>query len=158
MKRFLVIALALFMVLGFVGMASAAYIWFDASSTKGAGNMVPDDKWNLKPCEVVWLEMYISEVPKGERAVPDDPFSIGLLSMGLIANYDPDQLAVTDGTEVYTPNWYMSPKTDTSVDGVVDMIGGRLYPGLYGDDIHLGTIELHCKAIGCSPVTQIRGK
>ena len=88
--------------------------------------------------------MYISDVPTGELAVPTDPDSIGLLSMGLIASYDPSQLEVTTGTDRDKSIWWMGPPTDISTPGVVDMKGGRLYPGMYGDDIHLGTIELHC--------------
>jgi hypothetical protein len=136
MKRFLVLVLALVMVLGFAGFASASpYIWFDAN-----GDMVPDTEWIMEPCDVVWLEVYISGVP-----------TPGLISMGLIASYDPDQLEVTTGTGIYRDNWWFGPLNLSP--GVVDMVGGRLYPGLSGDDIHLGTIELHCIEPGVSSIT-----
>ena len=142
MKKLLVISLALFMMLGLVGMASASYVWFDASSIKGGGDLKPDTSWKLLPCEVVWLELYASEIP-----------TPGLISMGLIANYDPSQFEVTPGTDFDHNNWWFG--TLSTPPGAVDMTGGRLMTGLAGDNIHLGTIELHCIAPGTSLISLI---
>ena len=99
------------------------------------------DYWELTPSEVVWIDVYVSNVP--------DP---GLISFGIDIAYDPSQLGVTPGTETYMPNWYITSAADISTPGDIIMKGGRMFPGLAGDNIKLGTIELHCEAIGLSDI------
>ena len=96
------------------------------------------DYWELHPSEVVWIDVYVSNVP--------DP---GLISFGIDIVYDPTQIEVTPGTDIAWANWYLGPGVIHEIPEI-EMKGGRMYPGLAGDNIKLGTIELHCEAIGLS--------
>jgi len=138
MKRLLVLLMAGFMVIGFAMTASAA-LEFNLDFGQDGSY---EDSITLNPSESVLIDLYVSNVPA--------PAMQGLISMGLDITYDPAQLAVTPGTEVYMPNWYVSPQVDLSRAGEIEMKGARLPPGLpmAGDDVKLGTIELHCIAPG----------
>jgi hypothetical protein len=137
LKKSLALILTMFMVVGFSSLASAALMFNLDFGQDGTY----EDYWEMDVDDEVYINIYVSDVP-----------SDGLISMGMDITYDISQLAVTAGTEVYTSNWYVSPSVDSSTPGSIIMKGGRMYPGLEGDNILLGTIELHCIAPGLSEI------
>jgi hypothetical protein len=145
MKRLLVLLMAGFMVIGFAMSASASVDPMQFKLDFGQDGSF-EDTWILDPSEVVWIDVYVSNIPPP-----------GLISMGFDIEYDPRQLAVTPGTAVDAANWYINPQVNIDTPGEIEMKGGRVFPGLYdplsglaGNDIKLGTIELHCILPGIS--------
>ena len=148
MKRFLLLILGLLLFSGFVTSPvhsqPIATVWFDMSSDKGLGDMVPDEAWTLRPSEVVWVELYVDmEVP-------------GLFGHQTSIYFDPDQLDVTPGTEIDGTVWDFMPWTKLPGDdgillnGQVAMGGGDNSMDMAAGTIHLGTLELHCINPGVS--------
>lgn len=136
MRRVMTILISVAFTLVLVAGAQAA-LTFDLDFDHDG---IYESYWELEPCDVVYVDVYVSNVPAS-----------GLISMGFDFVYDPTQLEVTPGTEVYATNWYLGPTVDEQ-PGIVEMKGGRVLPGLSGDDILLGTIELHCIALGISDI------
>jgi len=132
MKRLLVVALALFMVLGLVNLVRADLAFnLDFGQDSNYENY-----WELNPGETVSIDIYVSNVP--------DP---GLISMGFDIVYDQTQLEVVTA-DIDSTKWYIGGVQHTTPE--IEMKGGRLEPGLSGDNIKLGTIELKCVAGGIS--------
>jgi len=132
MKRLFVLVLALFIVFGLANLVRADLIF--NLDFKQDGNY--EKYWELKPGETVLIDIYVSNVPDS-----------GLISMGFDIVYDQTQLEVVSAG-IDSTNWYMGGVQHTSPE--IEMKGGRMKPGLSGDNIRLGTIELKCKALGIS--------
>ena len=96
-----------------------------------------ENYWELKPGETVSIDIYVSNV--------DYP---GLVRMGVDIVYDSDQLEVVSA-DIDWINWDLGPGVQHTIPEI-EMKGERLEPGLFGDGIRLGTIELKCKALGIS--------
>ena len=141
-KRFLVVALALFMVLGFAGMASAAlstYFDFDGDRLADPSIFVPSIG------DVFTADLYITDV--------DDTYG-GLLSMGPEISFNPSQIIAISGA-IDSSNWYLpmtlegiGPVVIHNDTGIVNMGGGRL-GGLTGT-LLLGSVEFQCISEGIS--------
>jgi len=148
-KRFLLLTVSLWLFFAFVAapVHASATVWFDMSSEKGMGDMAPDEAWILKPCEVVWVELYV------------DMSEPGLFGHQTSIYFDSDQLEVTPGTIVDTIVWDFMPWTKLPGDdgvlpnGQVGMGGGDSSGGMGAGSIHLGTLELHCISPGVSTLT-----
>ena len=149
MKNFLLLTLSLWLFFAFVASSSVhaapiATVWFDMSSEKGMGDMVPDEAWTLKPCEVMWVELYV------DMSMP------GLFGHQTSIYFDPDQLEVTPGTTVDKTVWDFIPWTKLPGDdglrpnGQIAMGGGDDSMDMEAGTIHLGTLELHCINPGVS--------
>ena len=144
MKKLLIVCSALLLILGFAGTAPAAPVypvWVDASPDKNGGDGIPDDTIILRPSEVVWLDVFISNIPNSQ-----------LISAGLTVDFDPKQLEVTPGTTFFEPPWigFMGSRVDfDNTAGTIDFVGGTLAPWA-DSDVPLITIELHCIAVGTS--------
>jgi len=132
MKRLLVVALALFMVLGFVGMASAAPILHLEPST---ADLLPDESVDIE----FWLDTGLEEGV--------DP---GLTSMGLLISFDPSIAEVTNLVVPMGPGGWMGGGGYDNVAGTANMAGMmwmdpfppfNKYP-LFGD-VLLGTVTFH---------------
>jgi len=133
MKRLLVLIVVLFMVLGLANIVRADLVFnLDFGQDSNYENY-----WELKPGETVLIDIYVSNVP--------DP---GLISMGFDIVYDQTQLEVVSADIDWT-NWHLGPGVQYTTPEI-EMKGGRLEPGLSGNNIKLGTIELKCKALGIS--------
>ena len=96
-----------------------------------------ENYWELNPGETVSIDIYVSNVPNP-----------GLISMGFDIVYDQTQLEVVSADIDWT-NWHLGPGVQHTTPEI-EMKGGRTEPGLSGDDIKLGTIELRCVAGGVS--------
>ena len=146
MRKFLTIVLAVFMVLGFSAMASATLTFNLDFGQDGSY----EDYWELLPSEFVFIDLYVSGVPSGEPIYnyQNDVWIKGLLNMGIDIVYDPAAIEITPGTEFRMDP--MSGTADWSTPGHIFMEGSDMLTfimgrdGLYGDDILVGTIELHC--------------
>ena len=131
MKRLLVVAVALFMVLGLANLVRADLVFnLDFGQDSNYENY-----WELNPGETVLIDIYVSNVPDS-----------GLISMGFDIVYDQTQLEVVTA-DIDSTNWYIGGVQHTTPE--IEMKGGRL-TGLSGDNIKLGTIELKCVAGGIS--------
>jgi len=133
MKRLFVSVLALFIVLGLTNLVKAD-LMFNLDFGKD-GNY--ENYWELKPGDTVSIDIYVSNVP--------DP---GLVKMGVDIVYNSDQLEVVSAGIDWT-NWHKGPGVQ-HITPEIEMRGERLEPGLSGDNIKLGTIELKCKTLGIS--------
>jgi len=133
MKRLFVLVLALFIVFGLANLVRADLI-FNLDFEKD-GNY--ENYWELKPGDTVSIDIYVSNVP-----------SPGLVRMGVDIVYDSDRLEVVSADIDWT-NWHRGPGVQHTIPEI-EMKGERLEPGLSGDNIKLGTIELKCKALGIS--------
>jgi hypothetical protein len=135
----------MFMALGLASVASAAHIWVDASyDVPDLWDGVPDETIILDPCDVVWLNVYGSEL----NTIPGQS-TLGLASFGFNASFDPDQLDLTPGTGVaYGMDWQLGITNEH--DNYVYMMGGNLTEGMKNDTSLLGIIELHCTSPGVS--------
>ena len=147
MKRFLLLTVSLWLFFAFVAtpVHAAPTVWFDMSSEKDMGDMRPDEAWTLKPCEVVWVELYVDM---------DEP---GLFGHQTSIYFDPGQLEFTPGTTVDTSVWDFIPWTRLPGDDGVAPNGGQVAMGggdnsmdMEAGTIHLGTLELHCISPGVS--------
>jgi hypothetical protein len=137
MKRFLVLFLAVFMVVGMASVASAAPVtYFDFDGDKLADTSLLVENVG----EAFTADIYIADV--------DDTYG-GLLSMGLEVSYDSSQVNVT--SIVHDLSWFISigdlPRWDNET-GLAEMGGGRL-DGLEGT-LLLGTITFECMDEGVS--------
>lgn len=151
MKKLQIFIVSLLLILGLaVGAQATPTVWFDISDAGPngeylGGDKISDTRWALDPGGTIWVDIYASGIKSW-------PF-MGLVKMGVNTYYDPTQLEVTDGTKIDWRKWYLGPGVETSDPGVVDMKGRRIFPGLQGDNIHLGVIELHCIQPGVSYLT-----
>jgi hypothetical protein len=137
MKRFLVLFLAVFMVVGMASVASAAPVtYFDFDGDKLADTSLLVENVG----EAFTADIYIADV--------DDTYG-GLLSMGLEVSYDSSQVNVT--SIVHDLSWFIPmkdlPRWDNET-GLAEMGGGRL-DGLEGT-LLLGTITFECMDEGVS--------
>ncbi|MDL1978668.1 MAG: hypothetical protein LWX52_11335 [Deltaproteobacteria bacterium] len=137
MKRFLVLFLAVFMVVGMASVASAAPVtYFDFDGDKLADTSLLVENVG----EAFTADIYIADV--------DDTYG-GLLSMGLEVSYDSSQVNVT--SIVHDLSWFIPmkdlPRWDNET-GLAEMGGGRL-DGLEGA-LLLGTITFECIDEGVS--------
>jgi len=132
MKRLFV--LALFIVFGLANLVRADLI-FNLDFEKDGDY---ENYWELKPGETVSIDIYVSNVPYP-----------GLVDIGFDIVYNSDQLEVVSAN-IDKGNWDRKDSRVTHTSPEIEMIGGRLEPGLFGDNIKLGTIELKCKALGIS--------
>lgn len=144
MKKIIFACLTAVLTLGLTNTASAALVypvWVDASPTLHGGDGIADTSITLAPSEVVWLDVFISDIP-----------TAGLVSAGLVVNYDPAQLEVTPGTWFYDPPWTadfnLSKISWDNNSGIIDFAGAGF--GSPFGTVPLITIELHCIAPGVS--------
>lgn len=150
MKKLLILCMAVFMVLGFVGVASAALTFQTDFGQDGSFENI----WTLQPSEFVFIDLYVSGVPAGADVLIDPlvgpPTNInGLASFGVDVTYDPAALSVTPGTVFNMPPLVGGAElTPGSIvlSGVnfQALVDGSSGPS--GDLILFGTIELHCDA------------
>lgn len=138
MKRFLVLFLAVFMVVGMASVASAAPVtYFDFDGDKLADTSLLVENVG----EAFTADIYIADV--------DDTYG-GLVSMGLQVSYDSSQVNVTSIAQNAT-DWYLPmkdlPRYDNTT-GLAEMGGGRL-DGLEGT-LLLATITFECMDEGVS--------
>jgi hypothetical protein len=148
MKRFLVLFLAVFMVVGMASVASAA-LTFDLDFGQDG---TYENQCELRPSDVVYIDLYVSGIPSGEPIYnyQNDVWIKGLLSMGIDITYDPNAVEINPGTEFRMDP--MSGRVNTDTSGHIYMTGSDMSTfvegrdGLYGDDILVGTIEFHCIA------------
>ena len=144
MKRFLVVVLALFMMSGFVGIASAAPVLNFGLDINSDPSVFENDIIINKE-DSVTVDLYVTGMPEP-----------GLQSFGFDLEYDATLLNVTGAS--IGGDWNFGAATlDYSTDGLVEMAKAyfNFSPPPYGlsGDVLLGSITFQCEALGLSGLT-----
>jgi len=151
MKKLIIIVLWVFIsgIFSLNANASTVTLWWDvkgitdkdATSPPSTGDKQPDTWVNLIPCQKVWLDLYVSNIPSPGA----DFFDFELIYDANQFTFDPPlHPSIKLG-----PGWTYQPYSDNSSSGlIIAWAGAETGKAFYGDNIEIALIDLHCKKVG----------
>lgn len=129
--------------------ASPVTVWWDvkgitdknAISPPGPGDLLPDTKVDLIPCQKVWLDLYVSGIPQP-----------GITNFDFNLFYDSNQFTYDPPNhpsfKLNTQWEYFNPYIEIG-DGYIYVEGGaQTGVGIFGDNIEIALVDFHCKKVG----------